>query len=62
MIVALIFVAGLIAVIIGGLTIVSTAMPSFGGRRGNEGAVFIVGCIIVLAGIIAIFFAGSLTP
>lgn len=50
---------GIIVTCIGVLFIVSTAMPSFGGRRGNEMGILIFGSILFFAGIALIFYAGS---
>jgi hypothetical protein len=53
-------ITGFISVCVGVLAMISTAMPSFGGRRGNETGVFIFGAVLSLAGIASIFCAGLL--
>lgn len=59
MIAALIFVAGILIALLGALMMISTAMPSFGGRRGNEGAVLVSGFIVFLFGAVLMFYAGT---
>lgn len=59
MMAVLIFITGMLISLIGMLMMVSTALPSFGGSRGNEAAVFFSGLATFLVGTALIFYAGT---
>lgn len=59
MIAALIFFVGIVIACIGALSMASSAMPSFGGPRGNELGVFIAGAVIFVIGLVLVFYAGT---